>query len=318
MCLFVGVMGAGAPPPLQLATDPWPPFTDGPDQPRIAVELVETALRRAGHPAQTTVLAPGRQLPALQKGRFDGSPALWKDAERRAYLRYSKPYLENRLVLVARSGTDVSAKNLAELKDKRVGIVTGYSYGSVLDQAPQTRFVNGDSDEMNLKSLVVGELDYVLADEVLIFHIFDRSPKEASAQLAVGKTAMVRRPLHFAIRKDHPQAQVILDRFDRAIREMIKDGEFNRILEIDWIRADVDGDGRTELVVGGDRVGPEEPQDGYDLIEGDGDDAVEQSRSRRYVIEGKVYEGWESVPERYKKPPQVKEPPRDGVTLFKW
>ena len=61
-------------------------------------------------------------------GPFDGSAAAWKDAEREKALLFSQPYLENRLMLVARRGGDVSAATVADLKGKRVAIVEGYAY----------------------------------------------------------------------------------------------------------------------------------------------------------------------------------------------
>ena len=89
---------------LHLGSTPWSPFTNEPGKPRYAIELVEAALRRLEISAETAIVPDGTLTPALLEGRFDGSPALWRDPEREAKLVYSKPYLENRLVLVARRG----------------------------------------------------------------------------------------------------------------------------------------------------------------------------------------------------------------------
>ena len=40
---------------------------------------------------------------------------------------FSEPYLENRLILVGRRGSDVSATRLAALAGKRIVLVGGYS-----------------------------------------------------------------------------------------------------------------------------------------------------------------------------------------------
>jgi polar amino acid transport system substrate-binding protein len=115
-------------PPLRLVSTAWPPFTNEPGQPRFALDLVEAALRRIGLTAKTTIVEPAQFTPALLNGEFDGTAAAWKDAERERVLVFSQPYLENRLILVGRHGSDVSAGALTDLKGKRIAIVEGYSY----------------------------------------------------------------------------------------------------------------------------------------------------------------------------------------------
>ena len=87
----------------------WAPFTNEPGQPRFALDLVEAALERIGVTAETVIVDEARLTPSLLGGEFDGSAAVWKDAERERVLIYSEPYLENRLILVGRQGSDVSA-----------------------------------------------------------------------------------------------------------------------------------------------------------------------------------------------------------------
>ena len=123
---------------LQLASTPWSPFTNAPGQARFAIDLVHAALERIGISADTTIVPDGALTPALLAGRFDGSAALWRDAERELKLLYSQPYLENRLVLVGRRGTDVSAATLAALPGKRVALVEGYSYGEAVEECQRT------------------------------------------------------------------------------------------------------------------------------------------------------------------------------------
>src|SRR6188768_40506 len=116
--------------PLRLVSTAWPPFTNAPGQPRFALDLVEAALGRIGMKSTTAIVEPAAFTSSLL-GESDGSAAAWRDAERERALLFSKPYLENRLVLIARKGTDVSAATLGALKGKRVAVVEGYSYGDI-------------------------------------------------------------------------------------------------------------------------------------------------------------------------------------------
>ena len=104
---------------LQLVSTAWSPFTNAPGQPRFALDLVDAALERMGIHAETVIVDEARLTPSLLRGEFDGSAALWRDAERERALIYSQPYLENRLILVGRQGSDVSATSLADLAGKQ-------------------------------------------------------------------------------------------------------------------------------------------------------------------------------------------------------
>ena len=71
--------------------------------------------------------------------------------ERERALLFSEPYLENRLILVARRGSDVSAATLAALKGQTVALVEGYAYGDGFDTAgPSGSARNGEHDSLTL------------------------------------------------------------------------------------------------------------------------------------------------------------------------
>src|SRR5262245_12456517 len=87
-------------PPLMLVSTDWPPFTRVVGKRRLALDLVESALGWSGTASRTTLVAPADLTRALLSGEYDGSAAVWKDAERERVLLFSQAYLENRLVLV--------------------------------------------------------------------------------------------------------------------------------------------------------------------------------------------------------------------------
>src|SRR5262245_33436004 len=90
-CVAVSYVVSAQSAPLALVSTAWPPFTNPPGQPRFALDLVEAALGRVGLTAKTTIVSPGQFTPSLLNGKFDGSPAAWKDPERERALIYSQP-----------------------------------------------------------------------------------------------------------------------------------------------------------------------------------------------------------------------------------
>jgi len=308
------------PTPLALVSTAWPPFTNAPGQPRFALDLVESGLGRVNLTAKTTIVAAAEFTRALVDGPFDGSAAAWKDAERERVLIFSQPYLENRLVLVGRHGADVAAKALGDLKGKRVAIVAGYSYGDAVD-AGGPAFVRSLSEEDSLDRLLTSSVDYTLMDELVVQYIVSNHPKEAGTRLQIGSTALVTRELYFAIRRSRPDAESIVSRFNAQLRGMIVDGTYHRMLHVDWIRADVNGDGVPEDVARSDRPGPTAPVRVYSLFSAPPPAAAQGPVKPGVYVGGTIYSDWASVPQNYKVsnsgPP---DPRRSTASLFnfKW
>lgn len=295
VALSAMVLAAQGTTQLHLVSTPWPPFTNKPGEPRFALDLVEAAFARVGV-TSTTAIVPAAQFTAsLLGGAFDGSAAAWKDGERERVLLFSEPYLENRLILVGRRGTDVSAAALADLTGKRIAIVQGYSYGDTVDKGGPT-FVRTSREEECLSQLLQGTVDYTLIDELVVRYIIGNYPKEAQTRLAVGTTPLVIRPLYLAVKRDLPGAQSVITKFNAQIRGMVADRTYHRLLHLDWIRADVDGDGVAEYVPASDHPGSSQPQTAY-LVGGTPRHAEGPAR---FYIGGNIYESWASVPESYR------------------
>ena len=168
LIIAIPVMAAERDRQLQLVSTAWSPFTNPPGQPRFALDLVEEALERLGITADTVIVDEARLTPSLLSGEFDGSAALWRDSERERVLIYSQPYLENRLVLVGRTESDVSATALVELAGKRIALVAGYAYGEEVEMTAGPIIVDSQSLEDSVAKVLSGEADYTLMDELVV------------------------------------------------------------------------------------------------------------------------------------------------------
>ena len=156
---------------IRLGSDEWPPFTGSHGTERAALELIHTALDRAGYQA-TTVIEEWKQVEAaIRRGDLDGSAAMWRTKAREKTLVFSAPYLENRLVLIGRTGSDVSAARMTDLAGKRVAAVGQYAYGDDVSNANGVIFVNSKSDQDSLDKLLAGVVDYMLVDELVVRRI---------------------------------------------------------------------------------------------------------------------------------------------------
>ncbi len=295
---------------LELCSDVWSPYTDAQGKPRLALDLVHEALRRVGVTAATRMTEPGGVLPALQSHKYDGSAALWKSPDREQYLLYSEPYLQNRLVLLGRSDGNVGAQTLGELKGQRLGLVTTYSYGLKAEDLKDVKLVYGSSESENLQKLLKGEIDYMLVEELLVYHLFQSGGQKAKTLLKAGTKSLLTRGLYLALQKDLPGAREILRLFNEQVRQLVLDGTYNRVLNVSWLGSDADQDGQYELVLSGTAAGTAPPEQHYQLF-----GATAQS-APRFVIQGQTYQDWQSVPQQYKVSPQMALPEFEpGINL---
>jgi polar amino acid transport system substrate-binding protein len=303
---------------LTLVSTAWPPFTNPPGHPRFALDLVEAAFGRIGVASKTTIVDASRFTPSLLDPSFDGSAAAWKDPDRERLLVFSQPYLENRLVLVGRRGADVSAAALSGLKGKRVAVVGGYSYGDAVESAGPI-FVRSAGEEDSLARLLKGDVDYTLMDDLVVQYLVSNYPAQAEARLQIGSTPLVTRPLHLALRRSHPDAGAIIERFNAQLRGMIADGTYHRLLHVDWIRADINGDGVPEYVPRSDLPGRAEPRHSYTLFTASEAATAPQTKPGFYVG-GNIYRDWASVPDSYKNSSSSERPDarRSTATIFKF
>lgn len=312
--------GVAAEPPLTLVSTPWPPFTNEAGKPRFALDLVEAALGRVHVTAHTRIVPAQEFTTSLLDARYSGSAAAWKDVEREKVLIFSQPYLENRLLLVGQKGSDVSARSLAALKGKRIAIVEGYSYGDEIDASGPT-FVRMANEEESMTELLKGAVDYTLMDELVVRYITSHYSTEAQARLRIGEEPIISRPLYLAIRRDIPNAQAIIDGFNKQLRTMIADGTYHNLLHLDWIYADVDGDGIAELVPASNHVGTIAPKSAYSLTTTAANTAkFGDSRDEQSVyVDGEVYANWNSVPNRFKDDmPAISNRGSENVPIFKF
>jgi polar amino acid transport system substrate-binding protein len=168
-----------------------------------------------------------------------------------------------------------------------------------LKEAKGPIYVSSSTVEESVEKVLAGDADYALLDELVVQYLLTMYPEQAKARLAIGSEPLVFRSLHFAVRRKVPGAQSIVDRFDAEVTKMIADHTYHHLLRLGWIEADVDGDGRMEVVPASDAAGQAPPVRRYELVTVTGSRPESDSQARFY-LGGKVYEGWGSVPERYK------------------
>ncbi len=281
---------------LNLASDVWPPFTNTEKGKSVALDLVKIALERVNVDTKFTITDFKTVIAGIDNNTYDGSAALWYSEEREKTLIFSEPYLQNELVLVALKGVDVSIETVAELAGKKIGIIKGYAYGSRLLDAPNLELIFSENDQDNLEKLFDKKIDYLLVDNLLIQYLLKYEMNDVNKLLSISEVFFKTKTLHFVLNKNVENAQEIINKFNKKIKVMLKDGTYNEVLGLNWIEADVNNDGVTELILKGDAVGEKAPEVAYPIFNHD----PEMHINKGYYINETYYENWDLVPDKYK------------------
>jgi len=290
---------------LKLASDIWPPFTDTEHKQSIAIDIVSEALHRIQIKNTTSIVDFQHVIEGIKSNKYDGSAAFWKTKGREKSMIFSAPYLENQLVLVGKQGADINFSSNARLQYKKLGLVAGYSYDEKLLNDPMIDIVFSKNDQQNLEKLLSNEIDYFLVDNLLIQYMLNVQLNDVKKYLSISDKPFATKTLHLAINKDVDNAENIIQEFDKQIKLMMKNGTYNKIMQLDWIEVDINNDGISELVFNGDASNSSLPKRSYALFFND-------TETAGFYINNVHYKDWESVPEQYKNniPKQSNELPR--------
>jgi ABC-type amino acid transport substrate-binding protein len=229
-----------------LGNEPWPPYVLSSEKRGTAERIVCEALKRSGWGC---TVRRGDWVETLQKasdGELDGIAALWHTKERAASLKYSTPYLTNRLLPVVRRDSGLEIARIEDLTDLRIVAVEKFAYGEEMEDAlagMRVTLVRGF--EKALIAVQSDEADVALIDELTAR---DYVGQTGSSNLSFGQTALSYRELYFAVSRKHPQNGEIIAAFNKGYLSMLKDGSINSILDIDWVVTDLKLDGIPDFI----------------------------------------------------------------------
>ena len=226
----------GAPATISTA---WPPFTNAAQQPRL--RSIRSRMRSAASSSP-----PGRRSSSPRNSpRRCSRPVRWQrggvegpGARARAHLFAAD--LENRLVLIGRLGAVVSAKTTADLKGKRIASSRATRTRGDRQGRPGVGAVGSEED--SLTQLLKGAVDYTLMDEFVVHYIVAttrRNRGEHADRVDAARDAGAALCSQSGTRGRGVDCRAI----QRTDTRHDCRPHVSSPAALDWIRADVDGDG---------------------------------------------------------------------------
>ena len=209
----------------------WPPYAseDLPEQ-GLAIELVTTALTRAGYTPRVQTATLTAILEGTGTGVYDVFATPWYTMERSQSLDFSQPYLESSIQFIKRKDTAFEYSRFDDLEAMKIGVVEGYAYDEDFNDSTALEKIAAGSLEENLHKLIAGEIDLSLDDALVLRYTLHRSLPDRAADLQILATPLVTRGVNIGVSRKNPDHARIVSDFDQAIAEMKQDGTHEAII----------------------------------------------------------------------------------------
>ncbi len=194
--------------------------------------LVQAAFQQMGVPVELAPKPWARAIHEMDQG-LSGTAGIYKNSERLKRYDYSEPLLTERLVVYSMRSNYLPFTKVEDLKGKRVGVMRGWSYGDEFDNARSAglfKVEDVSTDEQNFLKLSTHRIDVMVAIPESVSPLLTRFPSVVAAP-----TPLLEAPAYLAFSKAAGQT-VLLQRFNQALKEMRKSGEFLRILTTEFTR----------------------------------------------------------------------------------
>lgn len=202
------------------------------------VDLAREAIKRVGSKPEFKIIHWNEKEEELNSGKID---MIWNGMditpERQEIMLFSKPYMNNFLLMVVNEGNPLGIYSEADFGGKKIGVKAGTtaehyitSDASIKDSLKELKAY--DSDEKAFTALKDKEVDLVISDEIVARYLmvkngykFDILPKTLGGTHEYG----------IGFRKNDKELR---DAIQEAFDSMVKDGTAKEISE-KWFQADL-------------------------------------------------------------------------------
>lgn len=155
---------------------------------------------------------------------------IYQNLARMSLFYYSDPiYIETMRVCV-KTGHTFPFSGVVDLSGKRVGINRGWSYGEVFDSVRRAGLFEVEEatdNQANLKKLILGRLDCIIADEFSLLQIIHQRGWGDEVEMLDPPAAVNSVHLIFAKRA---KLSIVLDRFNLGLIKMKENESYSRII----------------------------------------------------------------------------------------
>ncbi|OEG73536.1 amino acid ABC transporter substrate-binding protein [Shewanella colwelliana] len=210
------------------AEDNWAPFADH-DGKGLSHQLINGAFSRVNIDVESTVVSYARGLVMAKKGLVDGVFNLHKEqGTENQFIFGEEPLFSTQASFYHNNAHPIMiADKWAIPPGTRVGVIEGYEYGDELAQLTQLKLIQVANHHQLINLLLLSRIDMVIMyDQVAKQYLNQMGVEQVIGKSVHNHTGI----LYVAFSKENPQAIHYAAMLDQGLRELKKDGSYNRIL----------------------------------------------------------------------------------------
>ena len=133
----------------------------------ILVDIVKEAFKRADIELELEFYPFNRAYVYAKEGKIDGLFNFYKNETRMNFFDYSEMVIQNEIVLFVPKNSQIDFQSLSDLKGKKIGVLSGYSYGTQFDNDSSLIKEPGNSHDANIKKLGFDRIDVYPCDKLV-------------------------------------------------------------------------------------------------------------------------------------------------------
>ncbi len=202
------------------------------------IDLAREAANRLNVDIEFKPIAWKDKREAITSGNID---MIWNGLditeERKEYMIFIKPYMDDRQILLVRKNSDLNIHSEGDLEGKIVGTQAGSTSDCYLTQNENLKnalkdYKTYDTFTAVLNALKNGEVDVVICDEIVARYEMNKNPDELKL-IDVKIGTILKMSVGFS--KDNVKLR---DEIQDVFDQMVKDGTAKKISEA-WFNADL-------------------------------------------------------------------------------
>jgi len=198
----------------------------------LSIEIINTAFQRAGYKTSFAFETWPRTYEGGLIGVYDVIGSIWKTKEREKDFVFSDTYLFHEIKFIKRKvDIEVKFNNLDDLQGLIVGTLKDYAYRDDFTKSRKIIKMQQNHLIQNLLFLTQENIDMTLGDVRKIRYEINKYMKSSMTKLEILPQALIKRGAHIAVSKSNPDHIEIIDKFNKALESMKRDGTYDAILK---------------------------------------------------------------------------------------
>lgn len=213
-----------------LATDPWPPYY-GPNMKNggYFTEIAKASFKKIGYECDVKFIPWKRAFDVSKAGGYDGLLGAFYKEGRTEYFKYSDPISETSIVFFSKKGRKITFKEMKDLSQYKIGVITGYNYSKAFDTAAYLHKEGVPNLKLNIKKLMAGRIDiFIESREVALWTLREEIPNYADLVEIVNPPLKINK-LYIPISKKIKNHEQIVAAFNTGLKLIKEDGTFDKI-----------------------------------------------------------------------------------------